>query len=319
MKIFLLLFLNLNVFAYQPPLESLFRNNNNSDYLKNSTYASIKFSRVNVTESKIISEKDWYFKFYMSKLAGRTELLQLNFGKNFTDSEFKSYKYISNFDAKYFYKNTRLMPSLFYSILGMLLQNDSKMILESLRYKGIFIHMNTEKFNNEKLRLLNRYKHYLSRIKQGQDKESAKSPLESSDPTRKQQISELLKESYYKNSEKAKLIRIENKFYWLVERERFTARFENETRRMDKMWFKENDLEVEINFKDYVLFNGINELPENIYFKFSNGENYHLKFLKMANFSDNPTRLYNRLRKYKKLMSKSERVSNEEHPWFILK
>jgi hypothetical protein len=309
---------SLTVHAYRPTVESLFRNNNNADFAKNSTMLAAKVSKISFNENNLVVESSWHYKYYLTKLSGRDEFLQLTFDKGFNDDQFKRLNYISNFKAKHFFKDKKLLPSLLYSIINMFMQNDSKMILESLRFKGIFLFMNNEKQYQEKIKLLDRYKYYLKRKKEEKLGENEVSPLESADPEKKQKISELLKDSFYKNAEKAKLIRRENKFFWLVERERFKAWFDNETRRLKRIWFKENDLEAEIDFREYVLFNGINELPEYTYIKLSNGENYQIKFTKLINFSDNSTRMYNRLKKYKKLLV-SEGEKDENYPWFLLK
>lgn len=296
----LLLTLISNVFAVAPSVEGLFRNPNSQDIDGNLVVLKAMIER-EATEEEYY--KPSYYKFIFSVEADeRVRFLQVEYSEGrMSNDDIVSTLYLNNFLPKV--KNDELVErSLFYSLLTMYGLNKSDAISSILkRYSQSFV-SNKNSLNKEKVDLFDRYKKYLTAIKENEEiKEELKSPLESEDEEEKKRIQEIKAMSMYSESESLKLIKEGRNFFLNLDLNGVTARFTNEEHRLVRMKVVKGTEEIESFFSDYILFNGRHELPKQILIKDQGRVSYHIRFLGLNIFNNTGDNLEKRALRYKKL------------------
>ncbi len=311
----LLLTLASNSFAVAPSVEGLFRNPNSQDIDGNLIVLKAMIER-EATEEEYF--KPSYYKFIFSiEGEDRVKFLQVEYNEGrMSNDDIVSTLFLNNFLPKV--KSDELVErSLFYSLLTMYGLNKSEAISSILkRYSQNFV-SNKNSLNKEKVELFDKYKKYLTAIKENEEiKEELQSPLESEDEEEKKKIQEIKAMSMYSESQSLKLVKEGRNFFLNLDLNGVTAKFTNEEHRLVKMKIVKGTDEVESFFSDYILFNGRHELPKQILIKDQGRVNYHVRFLGLNIFNNTGDNLQKRALRYKKLeeanISKKEPIQDSE-------
>ncbi|PIK14284.1 hypothetical protein [Halobacteriovorax sp. JY17] len=303
MKIFSLIalfILTFNTLAAAPSIEGLFRNPNSQDIDGNLVVLKAMIER-DATEEEYF--KPSYYKFIFSiEPEDRIKFLQVEYSEGkMSNNDVVSTLFLNNFLPKV--KNDELIErSLFYSLLTMYGLNKSEAISSILkRYSQNFI-SNKESLNKDKVELFNKYKKYLTAVKESEETtEELKSPLESEDEEEKKKIQEIRSSSMYSENQSLRLIKDGRSFFLNLDLNGVTARFTNEEHRLVRMKVIRGTDEVESFFSDYILFNGRHELPKHILIKDQGGINYHVRFLGLNVINNTGDDLSKRALSYKKI------------------
>lgn len=186
-------------------------------------------------------------------------------------------KIINEFDV-----NKRLLNS----ILMMYFTNNSEIIGTLLRDKGNGFKSNKDLLDPDKVTLLERYKEYLIATKEDPDlRNELSSPLNPTDLEERGKVLDLMKKNIYQKTGQVKLVKNKNDFYWQANLGPIEASFTNEGHRL-KTFKLQLDGQIEATTGDYILFNGIHELPKIMFFKANNGRVYKVQFLTLKHYQN---------------------------------
>lgn len=286
--------------AVAPSIEGLFRNPNSQDIDGNLVVLKAMIEREATAEEYF---RPSYYKFIFSiEPDNRVKFLQIEYGEGqMSNKDVKSTLFLNNFLAKV--KNDELIErSLFYSLLTMYGLNKSEAISSILKRYSQNFASNKDSLNREKVQLFERYKRYLTALKDTEGaKEELKSPLESEDEDEKKKIQEIKSSSMYSENQNLKLIKDGRNFFLNLDLNGVTARFTNEEHRLVRMKVVRGTVEVESFFSDYILFNGRHELPKHILIKDQENVNYHIRFLGLNVMKNTGDDLAKRALGYKKI------------------
>ncbi len=317
---FLFLAISVQTYAAYPTVEGLFRNGNNKDLIgdfivvkamieevqNEEILRRIKVSEGDEIVAKVFTHKELAPQFikliYSIEGENRADLLKVRY----SDSKMKK----SSLKSSQFVKGVRRLirkdedyeRGLFNSILLMLIMNESKEIVSVLHNLGITLPTNLMMMNSEKITLMDEYKKYLMAIREDASlKEELISPLKPVDEDEKTRVEELSKSNMYKRSENISLVKERNKFYWKLKHGNFEAYFRNGKHRLDRLQAEINGKLFTVNCGEYVLFNGVHELPTQILIKDTKERVYKMKLLTLSNFVNKGKKLHERARDYKGL------------------
>ena len=163
--------------------------------------------------------------------------------------------------------------------------NDSRGMSIFLKKVNSDYDLNRNIMNNEKIRLLKKYKRYLMAIRKKRDlKKKINSPLHSSDEEKKLKLREVLGYRTYRETEKVNLVREGGKFYWSLVLSKVSALFENKSHRIKNFSVEIDKGSLDYEFGQFVSLDGIHEMPQNIYFKSSDEKKYRISFISYKNF-----------------------------------
>ena len=179
------------------------------------------------------------------------------------NSQVKDVKYIPDLLGA-MKKDKNQETSFFYGIYLMLTTNYSGGVEAFLEKSGVQLIKNKNILNGEKIKLLKAYRTYLATNK---GKGDVNSPLNPVDPQNKAKTLELFRSNTFERSKNIELVKVENEFRWKVDWKNIKAYFTNEEKRFRLMEYSTGDSVMKIEATDYVLFNGVNELPKNILVK----------------------------------------------------
>ncbi|ATH09414.1 hypothetical protein BIY24_16140 [Halobacteriovorax marinus] len=317
-----LFFTTLNIYAVAPSVEGLFRNPNSQDLDGNLIVLKAMIER-EATEEEYF--KPSFYKFIFSiEAEQRVKFLQVEYSEGkMSNDEVVSTLFLNNFFPKV--KNDELIErSLFYSLLTMYGLNSSEAISSILKRYSMNYISNKDSLNKEKLDLFDKYKKYLTAVKENEDiKEELTSPLEGEDEEAKKKIQEIRSSSMYSENKALKLVKEGRNFFLNLDLGGVSAKFTNEEHRLVRMKVSKGTSDVESFFSDYILFNGRHELPKHIMIKDQSNINYNVRFLGLSIFNNTGDDLAKRALRYKKieeenlaknpkkdLMSQEEPVAN---------
>lgn len=325
MKLVLALYLITSiqfVFASIPTVEGLFRNSSNKEITSEGLRVSYSIEEqqnellLQKTESEtgegqlegeMLKEKSapLYVKQTISLGEDGKSLKSIKYIYNSPEmkkSDMVQFKFSPNYNAKIiseFDVNKRVLASL----NTMYLFNDSKVIGTLLRDKGNGYSRNSDILDSEKVSLLERYKEYLIATKEDPDlREELSSPLNPTDLEQRGKVLDLMKRNIYKKTDQVSLVKEKNLFRWMVDLGTIQAEFSNEGHRLKKFNLQSNG-QIEVTTGDYILFDGIHELPKVIFFKANNDRVYKIRFLTLKHYQkfkkrfDREIKLLNNLEK----------------------
>ena len=228
------------------------------------------------------------------------------------------YQYLPNYPAKII-NEYDINKRVFYSLSAMYLLNDSKIIGTLLSEKGNGYKRNISVLDPDKIKLMERYKEYLIATREDPDlRNELASPLNPVDLEERGKVLDLMKKNMYKNTAQVNLIKSQNEFRWKARLGPIQAEFTNEGHRLKKFTLQGNG-QIEVTTGDYILFDGIHELPKVIYFKGNNDRVYKIRFLSLKHYQS-----YKKsFAKKQKLLEKMEKEIREngevysEHPLIL--
>jgi hypothetical protein len=269
---FLLLSISLNlVNASVPTEEGLLKNLNNSDLP--GQYIVLK----TMIQTSTDVEKTEYVKFQIySDGQGPISILQSIYSNGqMQNAQLKNVKFIPDV-VSYLKKEKSAEKSIFSSILVFLTTNRSLSFEVFLEKNGVAIVKNKTILNDEKIRLLRQYRSHLVNSK---GKSDAGSPLNPEDPKAKERVLELFRSNTFRRAKNIELIKRENEFVWKVDWKFAQGYFSNEERRFRALDYTANEQTIKIEANNYLLFNGVNEMPKFINLKDTLGQIYKIQTL----------------------------------------
>lgn len=280
MKLTLLIFIFLATTITQasvPTEEGLLKNLNNAEVL--GKYITVR-AMMRSAPAVVLSEgsspgaemeinKPDFYKFIISiENPNVISFFQVAYSSaQMLNSQILDVKYIPDLLAA-IKKEKNQEISFFYSIYLMLTTNYSSGVEAFLEKSGVQIVKNVNILNAEKIKLLKAYKSYLVNNK---GKGDATSPLNPTDPKNKSKVLELFRSNTFERLKNIELVKVENEFQWKVDWKNIKGYFTNEERRLRLMEYSTGNSTMKIEANNYVLFNGINELPKNITVKDTRG------------------------------------------------
>lgn len=300
--------------SYTPTPESLFRNAENPDLLGSTVIANLKVSllkgekeSINGIDIASLSQADrekYYKLFIYTDEEGNTRLMQLNYARGFEKSQLQNLIYKPYFTYKNLGLNKeQVEKGVFYSLMASLFSNSGAMMIDTVKAHGGALKKNRESYNQSQLQLISRYKWYVTQSKTNPD---IKNPMVAESSEEKERLNELLNSSFYDKSPYVKRVRVNDDFFWEVESEKLYARFLQTNRHLEKLLFKSNFGEIELNLKSYALFNANYIFPQFIYFKDLAGLQYKIDLQKVVILQDNADNFTKRYKSYQDEMDKKQ-------------
>ena len=93
------------------------------------------------------------------------------------------------------------------------------------------------------------------------------SPFKNEDPEKAQEIKQTLKDSMYIKSKSVFLHRVGKKYFWKINLATTNALFENNSLKLKQVKFDNGGGTIDFRVGEYILFDGVHELPKVVYFK----------------------------------------------------
>lgn len=307
------------VLAFTPSVESLFRNVSNAEIGEKTVIANLYFEKLNDSGTNLENQKKFATKFIFGNFDKSKKFIQINFNDDNFNGE-NIFKIISQDSVgiqNLGLSNENVEGKIVYSILYSLLNNNGHWIMSTLKRYGSDVKNNVELLNEEKVSLLKKYQRYLEKLAENKDLSEDLNPLSDDNPETQIKINETLKQSFYFKSSKVSKLKIKNKFYWNVEDNLFSARFDYNTRQLKYFKFTTNMGTIELNFKDYILQNASNEFPKEIIIKDFSENMYRVTLDKLIVVEDSMDRFRVRLQKYEEKVNNNSSILIQK-PSFML-
>jgi len=311
----ILLLISTNLYSAVPTPESLFRNGNNKDL--NGNFIVLKFvfqqdpsdEDVNrLPQDPSVREQSLATKYppryakliFSLESEGKIQMLQCIYNNNEMNiDDLLGVHFVEDINEVLAKEEQNVEKKLFYSLLLMFSLNESSGMASVLRSHNHNFTANENLLNLDKKNLLEKYKEYLVAIKNDKKmEEELVSPLKPIEPEEKVKINDILNSSMYTIAQDVELVRENRKFYWKVSYENFLALFNHESHRLAKIQLLSNEGSIEGVFGDYILFDGIHELPKVSILKSFDGNKYKLNMLSIREFTNKGKRLDARAKEY---------------------
>lgn len=283
-KIFLPLLIaliSLSLQASTPTTEGLFRNANNAEISANLVMVKLILSskasnqlletpvgdlaEEKITEGATEEEQKLYVKFLLSEDGdNRVQAIQALYSDSkMTDSSLFDVRYFSNLKNKI--KTSDKVQGLFYATLSSLTLNRSEEMAAFLKVNSKTFKSNEELIDREKMALYEKYKRYLSLVKEDETlKETMDNPMKPNDDEGKELVKAIKKRPFMNKDPFVSLVKDQNGFFWKAENDVLTAIFENKTMRLERISYGNVSKNIKLSLDDYILFDGSHELPKTI-------------------------------------------------------
>lgn len=267
----LTLSLTLHVNASVPTEEGLLKNLNNAELP--GSFITLKI----MSSPSLEPEKAEYIKYYIqSESSGPIAVTQSIYSNSqMLPAQLKNIKHFPDLVA-FLRKEKQPERHIFNSLLVMMLTNRSLAFETFLEKNGVSVVKNKTLLNEEKMRLLRQYRAHLINSKGRGD---AGSPLSPDDPKAKERVLDLFRANSFKRSLNIELTKKDGEFMWKVDWKVAQAYFTNEERRFRMIEYSSGDSNVKLEASQYLMFNGINELPKYFNLIDSAGVNYKIQTL----------------------------------------
>jgi len=312
--IFLGLMFSFYCGANIPTAESLFRNGSNSTISSNTVALKLQLEEIETDDEDSedvqsreienpinqnglgqligsvgpgIKLKKKYIKvIFFNGPQNKIHLLQLEYkDRALNKSNLINVKYTKDILGELASAKVSSEKKLFYSTLLVLVLNENQGFVNFLKNSGNERFKTNQELTNAPLKaLLDRYKHYLYVIRYDK-KLNLQSPLRPSDKEEQQRVKDLMKEGLFVDDGTVRLIKKKRNFYWNVDLGDFKAEFTNENHFLHTLAFHRGATKFDLSCSDYILFNGIHELPKNLILKMSHGKIYRLRTLSLSHIN----------------------------------
>ena len=308
-----------------PTVEGLFRNINNKDI--DGTIAVISFK---VKEQMLITPKnnestvpledmaaaipkiEKYIKIFLSvENPNRIEYMKIEYnGASMGRSGVSKVSYYPNILDK-MNKDKSIERELFISMINMFALNDSRGMSQFLtRYNNDY-YSNKLALNEKKIILYNKYKSYLTRTNEDKElKGELQSPLKNEDPEKNVEIKNTMNDAMYMKSNNVFLHREGNKFFWKVSLDSTNALFDNVNLKLKQVECDNGGGTIDLRVGEYILFDGIHELPKIVYFKDLVERVFKIRILKYKTFSKLTKTIKQRYMEMKKKLSEAKIIKD---------
>ncbi len=267
----LIIFLSLNSFASVPTEEGLLKNLNNAELP--GSFITLKM----MSSPALDPEKAEYIKYYIqSETSGPIAVTQTIYSNSqMLPSQLKNVKHYPDIVA-FLRKEKQPERHIFNSLLIMLVTNRSLAFETFLEKNGVSVVKNKTLLNEEKIRLLRQYRAHLINSKGRND---VGSPLNPEDPKAKERVLDLFRANSFKRARNIELTKKDGEFVWKVDWKVAQAFFTNEERRFRMIEYATTESSIKLEASQYLMFNGINELPKFFNLIDSTGMNYKIQIL----------------------------------------
>ena len=324
-----LVFISFNALAYIPTVESLLRHGSNPDITANAVSISFVIKKIGVaqkTENKNeesllneVKSEDFYKIFYTKVGHDVFKVSQTRYdNSNFSEGSLLEKHYFSNFTP---YTNKGSVEESEKGILnGMLISmifNNGSFFVNYLKSLGLPVKLNNEIINRQKVTYLASYKQFL--VASSKDRSSRKkevNPLKPDDQAAREKIDQVMSEPMYVDQKQVVLSRENGEMAWLISAGQLEIVVSYKERDIQRIKFKSQLGEYEINCKDYWLANGTHSLPRFISIKDYKGEMYQMEILNLRHFIEKESDLISRLKKWDGILKGKE--SLQPKPPFLL-
>lgn len=307
-KIFILLIflMTKSAYAYHPTFDSLLRNSTNVDIGLNTVLVELNIVQNNLkteTESEetqeIISHDKALKLLVFNENEKYPQLAQviykdLNVSKN-SMAQLKNIPFY-NFN-KSLQEGTTVDQQFFYSIIRMLMGNDSSYFMSFFKKHGIPVLENKELRNDEKKRLLESYKDYLVKIKEDESAD-IENPLKPVSDEKKEEVQKIQAMSFLAKDPMVKRVKKGSQFFWNIDHEKVKAIF-NDQHELLELKVMIDGQELSAIFAKYKDYRAGMRMPEFILLKDSTGVEYKISTRRATLFNDNKVQHYKRLGNYK--------------------
>ena len=263
--------------AYSPTYDVLFKNNGNPIYSGETTNADIAIKEMS-------SGTTYKMKVQFSRFQKKEYMLQALYDQGFSNSDVLKVSRVSNIESSNFSTSHNPMVYVFYGLLEMYLSNNNQIIVSGLKQFDINILKSQNLINTDQQKLLQEYLYFSRKKARGRAGERD-NPLKSSDPTKQTIINNVLKESFYKNNQKAKLVRINQRFMWAIEEKKFKAYFDQQTRKLVTLELPEFN-KLSFTPVDLLVFGSFYSSPKKIIIEEASVPKYEITFESITNFKD---------------------------------
>tara|TARA_R110000868_G_scaffold100128_5_gene275410 strand:- start:7698 stop:8726 length:1029 start_codon:yes stop_codon:yes gene_type:complete len=241
-------------------------------------------------------KKPIYYKWLLSlEKESNVDIIQVSY----RSSQLKEEQIIQ---TKYFPDITKIVSndnslerSMYYSLMNMLVLNESKMFKALLVKYAQGFQSNKELMMKEKVALYRKYKEYLEKR---QEDETLVSPLEPTDPDQISAVKEIMAAPMYKDAGNVELVRIDNELAWKVDLKSLNAIFSNEDHRLRKIEYQSPLGDLRVIADEYVLFNGAHELPKTMIFRDMSNKSWRIRFLGLSHLNTHSTPFTKRAQDY---------------------
>jgi hypothetical protein len=293
--------LSFTTLAAVPTEEGLLKNLNNAGIPGNliTIKAMVQNSSPAVgAVSEAEASKADYYKFVISlENPNQVSLFQVTYSNSqMLNNQIREVKYIPDLLTAIKREKTP-EKGLFYAVMMMLTTNRSQGVEAFLEKSGVQIVRNKNILNEDKMKLLRTYRTYLANNK---GKGDANSPLNPADPQNKAKVLELFRANTFQRSKNIELTKIENEFLWKADWKSVKGYFTNEERRLRMIEYVFGDATIKLEAKDYILFNGTNELPKYVLFKDTKGQMAKMQILSLDTKNNREKKLAERYEEARK-------------------
>lgn len=302
-----------NISAAIPTVEGLFRNAANADVQGDTIALSLiieKMQEDNLEEDRFSrGEEIPVGPLYLKVIFSRTEneparMIQVLY----SEAAMENNQVVDVFYSQNIFEQIRLDSPLERKLLfGLLTKyglNSSNGMNSVLQRVTPDYRLNREIISSEKRNLYNTYMQYLreaeGRREQPAD-EQVENPMRPEDPEERERVNEILAANFFEDLGQVTLERLQGRFYWRVALDNMSARFSHEAHRLRQMVMRTIDGEMEINIGEYVMFNGVHDLPKQINLKLANGERYRITFTAHQDFVSRNRTIQQRYQEYDRL------------------
>lgn len=328
-----LLFLTLSFTAeaFVPTVESLFRNGSNPDITENGVSVTLKVKKAQLSGEKpegILQDVslvkgsrpvDFYKIFFTKTPTDVLKIAQARYENgSFSKASIEHKIYYPNF-TPYTFKPTveGLEKGIFFGVLNSLALNDGAFLIKYLKSLGIQVRLNSELINREKIEYLAAYKKYLVTISKDRNaRKTEVNPLRPEDPAAREKVDEVMEESMYVDTRNVKLARDDGDMSWVVSAGNFGAVLAYKNRHLQKVVYKSQAGEFEIQCKDYWLANGTHLMPKFLIVKTLSGDTYQVEVINLRHYAEKDDEMVKRLREWDEILKGKE--SLDPRPPFLL-
>ncbi len=304
--LFIYLF-SLPLVAAIPTFEGLLRNGSNQDVTGDTVALSFILEHVSRSVS-IGAEQDArpldppaYVKAIFTVVDGEPiNLLQVQYNaEGMSNDQITAVEKKDNL-VQSLRQESHVEKSLLYSFLIKYGLNKSDGFNQLLSKISSEYRTNAQLVNPELRSLYSKQKSFLQ--KKPNADEGAVSPLRPSDPEEREEVTKLLKENFIRESGHVKIMRQRNKFFWEVEMENIKAIFTQENHQLRSMQLRSIDGLVSVNVGEFIMFNGVHQIPRMITFSLPSEDVYRLRFTAHQDFVSRGKTFSQRVEDYQKLL-----------------
>lgn len=313
MKTFLILFafIAFKAQAYVPTVESLFRHGANADVTTNALMISAKVALVNPYAEKAEQTEGsalWVKWVYNVTPQGRLKLTQLIYrAASMTEASLVDKSYVAELSPLAFDASPEMGErGLFMGLINSLLINDGSFMVEFLHNRGVNVRLNAEIINQEKKALLGRYRAWLIRTKGGRTAGAEPSPL--APATDRAAVEKIMASPMYADTQQVVLSRYQGEPAWQIKGDTFEGWVSDATRDVRQLVLRTGAAEVDIQCRDYVLYNGTHSFPRQIVVKGQQDQFWQIDVIGLKHFNETAAELLARLRRHDQVLMQRKEV-----------